>query len=131
MRLGYEMSRQHGAIQLGQASRLVLALARHARHLQAGRVPHRQVREYNIALPQRAPDPAVVLAAVVEGDDAGQALDQFSPPYENYRKLKAALSQLRGRTAGGMPEPVSVTLTSTWSLSRAVLMVTRPPACVA
>ena len=73
----------------------------YARHLQAGRVPHRQVREDNIALPQRAPDPAVVLAAVVEGDDAGQALDQFSPPYENYQKLKAALSQLRGRTASG------------------------------
>jgi murein L,D-transpeptidase YcbB/YkuD len=72
----------------------------YARHLQAGRVPHRQVREDNIALPQRAPDPAVVLAAV-EGDDADQALDQFSPPYENYRKLKAALSQLRGGTAGG------------------------------
>ena len=72
----------------------------YARHLQAGRVPHRQVREDNIALPQREPDPAVVLAAVVEGDDAGQALDQFSPPYENYQKLKAALSQLRGRTAG-------------------------------
>ena len=79
----------------------------YARHLQAGRVPHRQVREDNIALPQRAPDPAVVLAAVVEGDDAGQALDQFSPPYENYRKLKAALSQLRGRTAGGAREGIT------------------------
>ena len=79
---------------------LTQTLLTYARHLQAGRVPHRQVREDNIALPQRAPDPAVVLAAVVEGDDAGQALDQFSPPYENYQKLKAALAQLRGRTAG-------------------------------
>src|SRR5262252_302051 len=79
----------------------------YARHLQAGRVPHRQVREDNIALPQRAPDPAVVLAAVVEGDDASQALDQFSPPYENYRKLKAALSQLRGRTAGGARDGIA------------------------
>ena len=73
----------------------------YARHLQAGRVPHCQVREDNIALPQRAPDPAVVLAAVAEGEDAGQALEQFSPPYENYHKLKAALAQLRGRRAGG------------------------------
>ena len=80
--------------------RLTQTVLTYARHLQAGRVPHRQVREDNIALPQREPDPAVVLAAVVEGDDAGQALDQFSPPYENYQKLKAALSQLRGRTAG-------------------------------
>lgn len=79
---------------------LTQTLLTYARHLQAGRVPHRQVREDNIALPQRAPDPAVVLAAVVEGDDAGQALDQFSPPYENYQKLKAALAQLRGRTGG-------------------------------
>jgi L,D-transpeptidase YcbB len=61
----------------------------YARHLQAGRVPHRQVREDNIALPQRAPDPAVVLAAVVEENDAGQALDQFSPPYENYSETQS------------------------------------------
>jgi murein L,D-transpeptidase YcbB/YkuD len=79
----------------------------YARHLQAGRVPHRQVREDNIALPQRAPDPAVVLAAVAEGGDAGQALDQFSPPYENYQKLKAMLAQLRGRTAGGARDGIA------------------------
>ena len=79
---------------------LTQTMLTYARHLQAGRMPHRQVREDNIALPQRAPDPAVVLAAVIEGNDAGQALDQFSPPYENYQKLKAALAQLRGKTAG-------------------------------
>ena len=79
----------------------------YARHLQAGRMPHRQVREDNIALPQRAPDPAVVLAAVAEGTDAGQALDQFSPPYENYQKLKAALAQLRGKTGGGVRDPIA------------------------
>src|SRR3954452_3479359 len=79
---------------------LTQTLLTYARHLQAGRVPHRQVREDNIALPQRAPDPAMVLAAVAEGEDAGQALEQFSPPYENYHKLKAALAQLRGRRAG-------------------------------
>jgi murein L,D-transpeptidase YcbB/YkuD len=77
-----------------------------ARHLQAGRMSHRMVREDNIALPQRAPDPAVVLAAVVEGNDAGQALDQFSPPYENYQKLKAALAQLRGKSGGGASDAI-------------------------
>src|SRR6185312_3017202 len=77
----------------------------YARHLQAGRMLHRMVREDNIALPQRAPDPTLVLTAVVDGDDAGQALEQFSPPYENYQKLKAALAQLRGKTgAGGRDE---------------------------
>lgn len=80
---------------------LTQTMLTYARHLQAGRMPHREVREDNIALPQRAPDPAVVLAAVIEANDAGQALDQFSPPYENYRKLKAALAQLRGKAAGG------------------------------
>ena len=64
-------------------------------------MPSHLVSEDNIALPQRAPDPAVVLAAVAEGNDAGQALDQFSPPYENYQKLKVALAQLRGKSAGG------------------------------
>src|SRR5262249_49293276 len=79
----------------------------YARHLQAGRAPHGQVREDNIALPQRAPDPAVVLAAVVEGDDPSQALGPFTPPDGNYRKLKAALSQLRGRTAGGARDGIA------------------------
>jgi murein L,D-transpeptidase YcbB/YkuD len=72
----------------------------YARHLQAGRFPHRQVRPDNIGLPQRAPGPEVVLAAVAEAADAGKALDQFSPPYEQYQKLKAVLAQLRGRMAG-------------------------------
>jgi murein L,D-transpeptidase YcbB/YkuD len=54
----------------------------------------------NIGLPQRAPDPAKVLAAVAEAADAGKALDEFSPPHEAYQRLKAALAELRGKTAG-------------------------------
>lgn len=76
-------------------------LLTYARHLQAGRMLHRNVREDNIALPQRAPDPTRVLAAVADAADAGQALEQFSPPYEQYQKLKATLAELRGKTAGG------------------------------
>ena len=79
----------------------------YARHLQAGRFPHRQVREDNIGLPQRAPSPAVVLAVVAEAADAGKALDQFSPPYEQYQKLKAVLAQLRGRTVGGARDEIA------------------------
>jgi murein L,D-transpeptidase YcbB/YkuD len=79
----------------------------YARHLQAGRFPHRQVREDNIGLPQRAPSPALVLAAVAEAADAGEALDQFSPPYEQYQKLKGVLAQLRGRTAGGTRDEIA------------------------
>jgi murein L,D-transpeptidase YcbB/YkuD len=76
----------------------------YARHLQAGRFPHRQVREDNIGLPQRAPSPALVLAAVAE---AATALDQFSPPYEQYQKLKAVLAQLRGKTAAGARDGIA------------------------
>jgi len=76
-----------------------LALTRsvltYARHVQAGRFPYRLVRQDNIGLPQAAPDPAHVLASVMEAGDAGKALDQFSPQNEPYQKLKAALAQLR------------------------------------
>jgi murein L,D-transpeptidase YcbB/YkuD len=71
-----------------------------ARHVQAGRAPHRAVRADNIGLPQKAPDPAEVLESVADAADAGQALDQFSPQHEPYRKLKAALAELRGKSAG-------------------------------
>src|SRR6516164_11712196 len=76
-----------------------LALTRsvltYARHVQGGRFPYRLVRQDNIGLPQAAPDPAHVLASVMEAGDAGKALDQFSPQNEPYQKLKAALAQLR------------------------------------
>ena len=85
-----------------------LALTRsvltYARHVQAGRFPYRLVRDSNIGLPQAAPDPAQVLASVAEAADAGKALDEFSPQNEPYQKLKAALAQLRGRTAGAREE---------------------------
>ena len=85
-----------------------LALTRsvltYARHVQGGRFPYRLVRQDNIGLPQAAPDPAHVLASVMEAGDAGKALDQFSPQNEPYQKLKAALAQLRGRTAGAREE---------------------------
>jgi len=87
--------------------KLTQTVLTYARHVQAGRVSHRMVREDNIALPQRAPDPAKVLATVAEEADAGKGLDQFSPSHEPYQKLKAALAQLRGRTAGGAREQIA------------------------
>ena len=86
---------------------LTRTVVTYAKHVQSGRFPHRQVREDNIALPQRAPDAAKVLAAVAEADDAANALDQFSPPYENYQKLKAALAQLRGHSARGPRDEIA------------------------
>jgi murein L,D-transpeptidase YcbB/YkuD len=72
-----------------------------ARHLQAGRFPYRFVSR-NIQLPQAPPDPSEVLSRISAAVDAGAALDEFSPQQEAYKKLKAALAQLRGtaRKAG-------------------------------
>src|SRR5262249_13437724 len=70
-----------------------------ARHLQAGRFPYTRVSN-NIQLPQVPPEPAVVLAKMVEAADAGRALDEFSPPHSAYQKLKSKLAEMRGKDAG-------------------------------
>jgi murein L,D-transpeptidase YcbB/YkuD len=70
-----------------------------ARHLQAGRFPYSKV-SFNIQLPQTPPDPAAVLAKMVEAEDAGKALDEYSPPQEAYRRLKAKLADMRAKAAG-------------------------------
>jgi L,D-transpeptidase YcbB len=80
---------------------LTQSVLTYARHVQAGRVPYRLVRQDNIGLPQKAPEAAQVLESIAEAADAGSALDQFSPQHEPYQKLKAALAELRGNTAGG------------------------------
>jgi murein L,D-transpeptidase YcbB/YkuD len=80
--------------------KLTDAVLTYARHLQAGRFPYTRV-SYNIELPQAPPDAAEVLAKVADASDAATALDQFSPPHEGYKKLKAMLAQMRGKAAGG------------------------------
>ena len=70
-----------------------------ARHLQAGRFPYNKVSSNNIQLPQAPPDPATVLAKMVEAADAGKALDEYSPPHEAYRRLKAKLAEMRAKSA--------------------------------
>jgi L,D-transpeptidase YcbB len=70
-----------------------------ARHLQAGRFPYNRVTS-NIQLPQAPPEPAAVLAKMVDAADAGKALDEFSPPHNAYQKLKAKLAEMRGKAAG-------------------------------
>jgi L,D-transpeptidase YcbB len=80
--------------------KLTDAVLTYARHLQAGRFPYTRV-SHNIELPQAPPDPAEVLAKVADAADAGTALDQFSPPHEAYKKLRAMLAQMRGKATGG------------------------------
>jgi murein L,D-transpeptidase YcbB/YkuD len=78
--------------------KLTQAVLTYARHLQAGRFPYSRV-SLNIELPQAPPDPAEVLAKIGEAANAGTALDDFSPPHEGYRQLKAMLAQMRGKAA--------------------------------
>jgi murein L,D-transpeptidase YcbB/YkuD len=79
--------------------RLTQAVLTYARHLQAGRFPYNRV-SHNIELPQAPPDPAQILAKVATAANAGTALDDFSPPHEGYKKLKAMLAQMRGKASG-------------------------------
>ena len=78
--------------------KLTQAVLTYARHLQAGRFPYSRV-SLNIELPQAPPDPAEVLAKIGQAANAGAALDDFSPPHEGYRQLKAMLAQMRGKAA--------------------------------
>jgi murein L,D-transpeptidase YcbB/YkuD len=75
-----------------------------ARHLQAGRFPYKRVSQNNIQLPQAPPEPAAILAKIVNATDAGKALDEFSPPHEAYQKLKVKLAEMRAESAGARPE---------------------------
>src|SRR5271166_4802103 len=75
-----------------------------ARHLQAGRFPYNRVSRNNIQLPQTPPDPAAVLASMVNAEDAGTALDAYAPPHEAYQKLKAKLAEMRANSSGAKVE---------------------------
>jgi murein L,D-transpeptidase YcbB/YkuD len=78
----------------------------YARHLQAGRFPYTRV-SHNIELPQALPEPTVILSRIADAADAadaGQALDAFSPQQDPYRKLKAILAELRGRSGAAKSE---------------------------
>jgi len=76
--------------------KLAQTVLTYARHLQSGRFPYTRVSN-NIELPQDPPDPAQILAKIAGVADAAIALDDFSPPHEGYRKLKAMLAQMRGK----------------------------------
>jgi murein L,D-transpeptidase YcbB/YkuD len=79
--------------------KLTRTVLTYARHLQAGRFPYTRVSR-NIELPQAAPEPADILERLATGADAGRALDAYTPQQEPYRKLKAALAELRKGAKG-------------------------------
>jgi len=74
--------------------KLTQTVLTYARHLQAGRFPYTRVSQ-NIELPPAPPDPAEVLAKIGNAANTGTALDDFSPPHEGYKQLKAMLAQMR------------------------------------
>jgi L,D-transpeptidase YcbB len=78
--------------------KLTQTVLTYARHLQAGRFPYSRVSQ-NIELPQAPPDPAEVLAKIGDAANAGTALDDFSPPHEGYKRLKAMLAQMRAKAS--------------------------------
>ncbi|TMJ34083.1 MAG: murein L,D-transpeptidase [Alphaproteobacteria bacterium] len=79
--------------------KLTQTVLTYARHVQAGRFPYGRI-SHNIELPQAPPEPADVLSRIAGATDAAKALDDFSPQHEPYRKLKAMLAQLRGKSGG-------------------------------
>jgi L,D-transpeptidase YcbB len=80
--------------------KLTQTVLTYARHVQAGRFPYTRV-SVNIELPQAPPDPADVLAKIAGAADAGKVLEDFSPPHEAYKRLKAELAQMRGKGDAG------------------------------
>jgi murein L,D-transpeptidase YcbB/YkuD len=79
--------------------KLTEAVLTYARHVQAGRFPYSRIH-HDIEMPQQPPEPADVLAKVADAADAAKALDEFSPPHEGYKRLKAMLAQLRHKSGG-------------------------------
>jgi len=79
--------------------KLTQTVLTYARHLQSGRFPYTRVSQ-NIELPQEPPDPAQILAKLAEAANAATALDEFSPPHEGYKKLKAMLAQMHAKPPG-------------------------------
>jgi murein L,D-transpeptidase YcbB/YkuD len=79
--------------------KLTQAVLTFARHLQAGRFPYARL-SHNIHLPQTPPEPAAILARMVDAGDADKALDEFAPPHAAYQKLKAKLAEMRAKSSG-------------------------------
>ncbi len=94
-----------GADALAEADlKLTQTVLTYARHVQAGRFPYNRVSHNAIELPQAPPEPAEVLARVSDAADAGKALDELSPQHEPYRRLKAMLAEIRGKSGGAGSE---------------------------
>ena len=82
---------------------LTTSVITYARHAQIGRVHWSRVSG-DIFYDQSAPDPAEVLAAVLEAKDVGEVLAAYEPHAAAYLALKAKLAELRGGRNANKPQ---------------------------
>jgi murein L,D-transpeptidase YcbB/YkuD len=86
--------------------KLTMAVLTYARHAEIGRVHYSRVSAdivYNLV----PPEPAEVLAKMVDAKDAGEALGSYNPPHEGYRLLREKLAETRGRTGDSGPARIA------------------------
>ncbi|HEX2655669.1 MAG TPA: L,D-transpeptidase family protein [Xanthobacteraceae bacterium] len=76
--------------------KLTAAVLTYARHAQTGRVHFSRVSA-DIFYNQVLPESADVLAKMAETKDVATLLDNFSPPHEAYKALRAKLAEARHR----------------------------------
>ena len=97
----------YGADALAEAElKFTETLLAYARHVQAGRFSYAEVSK-NIELPQQPPEPSEVLTKLADANDAGKALDEFSPPQKGYQALKAKLAELRNKSGAGTGKEIA------------------------
>ena len=77
--------------------KLVNSVLAYARHAAAGRVSSSRISN-NMEFTPTPPEPASVLTQIAESKDAAKTLDEFNPPHEGFRALKAKLAELWGKS---------------------------------
>ncbi len=82
------------------------ALFDFARHAQAGRVHFSRISADILYTPE-APEPAQVLAGLLEAKDVAGSLASYNPPQDGYKALKAKLIEARGQNTAE-PEIIRV-----------------------
>jgi L,D-transpeptidase YcbB len=83
--------------------RLTTSVVTYAHHAQIGRIHWSRVSA-DIFYDTKAPEPAAVLANIVEAKDVGEALASYEPHTAEYRALKAKLAEIRaGKGSTGKP----------------------------
>lgn len=79
------------------------SLVRYAQHARGGRIDPRRLHAL-ITPTLDVPDAAGILSGLVGAEDPAAALAAHQPPHEGYRRLRAALAELRA--AEEAPEPL-------------------------